>query len=132
MFESKQALPKEESTVYPQRLFQCLGEPTRLSTMLLLRRRRELCVCELVAALGQAQPKVSRHLAQLRHCGLLLDERRGQWVYYRLHPSLPPWALAVLDAASAAEEDRLGAMVARLEAMSEDPARVAAGAPACG
>jgi len=96
------------------RFFHCLGEPTRLGAMLLLHRRGALCVCELSAALNGSQPKVSRHLAQLRHCELLADERRGQWVYYRLHPSLPPWTLAILEEAAAAEADAIDRMQSRL------------------
>ncbi len=47
-------------------------------------------------ALGESQPKVSRHLAQLRNSGLLADRRQGQWVYYRLHPDLPDWVHELL------------------------------------
>jgi ArsR family transcriptional regulator len=114
------------------RLFHCLGEPTRLYAMLLLHERGELCVCELVAALDQSQPKVSRHLAQLRHCELLADERRGQWVYYRLHPALPAWALAILEQTVAAESDALSAMRQRLEYVAALPASPGRGAIACG
>lgn len=53
-------------------------------------------MCDLMEALQLDQPKTSRHLAELRKCGLLLDERRGKWVYYRLHPKLPDWARKVL------------------------------------
>jgi len=56
----------------------------------------ELCVCELTEALQEIQPKISRHLAQLRECGLLLDRRQGQWVFYRLNDALPDWAKLVL------------------------------------
>lgn len=112
--------------MHTHRFFHCLGESTRLYAMLLLHRQEELCVCELVAALEQSQPTISRHLAQLRHCGLVTDERRGQWVYYRLHPSLPVWARAILEQGAAAEEAALDGMQRRLEA----PA--GAGAVACG
>ena len=114
------------------RLFQCLGEPTRLNAMLLLHEHGELCVCELVAALEQAQPKVSRHLAQLRHCELVADERRGQWVYYRLHPALPPWALAIFGRAAEAEADALAAMRRRLAGAAGLPGSSERGAIACG
>jgi DNA-binding transcriptional ArsR family regulator len=53
-------------------------------------------LCELTAALDLAQPKISRHLALLRGCGLLEDRRNGQWVYYRLHPQLPRWARDII------------------------------------
>ena len=57
----------------PAALFKCLSDETRARATLLIAREGELCVCELVCALDDSQPKVSRHLAQLRGCGLLLD-----------------------------------------------------------
>ena len=110
----------------PQRLFHCLAEELRLLTVLLIHRQGELCVCELVVALEQKQPKISRHLAQLRHCNLLQDRRRGQWVFYRVHPGLAPWALAILEQAGAAEDSRLRLMEQRLTAMQGRPERTAA------
>ncbi|MCP5160883.1 MAG: metalloregulator ArsR/SmtB family transcription factor [Hahellaceae bacterium] len=77
-------------------LFKSLADETRLKTLLLITAKGELCVCELMAALQDTQPKVSRHLAQLRKAGLLSDRRQGQWVYYNLHPELPEWCLRVL------------------------------------
>jgi ArsR family transcriptional regulator len=73
-----------------------LADQTRLRILMLLVGKEELCVCELTQALELAQPKISRHLAILRESSLLLDRKSGLWVYYRLHPELPPWALAVL------------------------------------
>ena len=56
----------------------------------------ELCVCDLTDALQLSQPKISRHLADLRKCGLVLDTRKGKWVYYKLHPEIPSWELEVI------------------------------------
>ena len=84
----------------PTQFFKCLADETRLRCLILLQRRGELCVCELTQALQMSQPKISRHLALLRTCRLLQDRRQGAWVYYRLHPALPSWALAVLTAAA--------------------------------
>jgi ArsR family transcriptional regulator len=78
--------------------FKALCEPTRLRMLVLLSREGELCVCELTHALDEIQPKISRHLAQLREIGAVLDRRQGQWIYYRLNPGLPGWARAVLAA----------------------------------
>ena len=83
-------------SLIPTAVFKCLADDTRVRLMLLITREVELCVCELTHALEQSQPKVSRHLAQLRRCGLLADRRQGQWVYYRLHPQLPDWVVSVL------------------------------------
>lgn len=78
--------------------FQLLSDETRLRSLLLMQQEGELCVCELVYALGIIQPKVSRHLAALRDAGVVIDRRQGQWIYYRLHPDLPDWACQVIDA----------------------------------
>lgn len=80
----------------PLTFFKCLSEETRLKSLLLISSKQELCVCDLQDALSLSQPKVSRHLAELRKCELLIDERRGKWVYYKLNPSLPNWAKATL------------------------------------
>ena len=81
--------------------FQLLSDETRLRSVLLIHAEGELCVCELVQALGLIQPKVSRHLATLRDAGVLVDRRAGQWVYYRVNPRLPAWGRTIIDAAAA-------------------------------
>ncbi len=65
------------------RFFRVLGDPTRLQLLQLL-ESGEHSVSRLVAAVGQPQPRVSTHLACLRHCGLVTAERRGREVIYRL------------------------------------------------
>ncbi len=84
----------------PTQFFKCLADDTRLHATLLIASEGELCVCELMQALDDSQPKISRHLAQLRNCGVLDDVRRGQWVYYSLAPDLPQWAMQALQAAA--------------------------------
>ncbi len=107
----------------PLRLFKCLSDETRLLLTLLIRREGELCVCEMTHALEESQPKVSRHLAQLRNCGLLEDRREGQWVYYRLSGAVPDWVGEVLQAAEQGEAERLAALQARLASMGNRPER---------
>lgn len=99
----------------PTTLFKCLADETRARMMLLITRERELCVCELTCALDESQPKISRHLAQLRGCGLLQNRRRGQWVYYRLHPNLPGWVHELLSTVLDANQHWLGPDARRLE-----------------
>ncbi len=77
-------------------LFTLLSDETRLRCLLLLNKQKELCVCEFSNILDSIQPKISRHLAYLRKSGLVSDERRGQWVYYRLNPNLPAWAQNII------------------------------------
>jgi ArsR family transcriptional regulator len=64
-------------------LFKALSDETRLRIVILL-FKRELCVCQIEAALGISQTKASRHLALLRHLGLLKARRDGLWIYYTL------------------------------------------------
>ena len=87
-----------DSTDLALALFRALSDETRLRCLILLQQEGELCVCELTYALAAVQPKVSRHLAQLREAGIVADRRQGLWVYYRLHPELPGWAAEVLRA----------------------------------
>ena len=82
----------------PELYFRAMADATRLRVLRLLTLEGELCVCELTHALDEVQPKISRHLALLKEARLVLDERRGQWVYYRLNPALPAWIGEVLTA----------------------------------
>ena len=81
-----------------KQFFHLLSDDTRLRSLLLMQQQGELCVCELVFALGEIQPKISRHLAALREAGIVTDRRQGQWIYYQLNPDLPSWARQVLEA----------------------------------
>lgn len=112
----------------PQALqvFKCLSDETRLMLVLLIAQEQELCVCEMTQALQESQPKVSRHLAQLRLCGLLSDQREGQWVYYRLAPQLPEWAQEIIQAGSRGSVVQLTALTQRLTKMGDRPGRRAA------
>ena len=76
--------------------FKCLSDSTRLDILMLVMAKQNICVCELTEQLQLSQPKISRHLALLRNLSILLDQRQGQWVYYRLNPNLPKWANDVL------------------------------------
>lgn len=107
----------------PIELFKALSDLTRLQCILLIQHEQELCVCELMAALELSQPKVSRHLALLREVGLLEAERRGQWIYYRLSPTLETWVLSILTQAS--QQQNLTELTQRLTSIGDRPERVA-------
>ncbi len=67
-------------------LFKALSDETRLRILKLL-AHGELCVCEIVAAFGVGQPRVSFHLAALKNAGLVKDRKDGKWMYYRINES---------------------------------------------
>lgn len=107
----------------PAAVFKVLGDDNRLATLLLIQQQEELCVCELTEALELSQPRISRYLGQLRDLALVEDERRGQWIYYRLHSALPDWVITTLRAAREENWHDLEPMLARLAGMPNRPAR---------
>lgn len=107
----------------PVTLFKALADDTRLRIALLVTREQELCVCELTCALDLSQPKISRHLAQLRSNEILADRRQGQWVYYRLHPQLSEWARVLLRDTLTANLHWLNGDAQRLQCMGDRPQR---------
>lgn len=105
----------------PSQFYKCLSDDTRLHAMTLIYTEGELCVCELVAALNDSQPKISRHLAQLRNCGLLDDTRRGHWVFYSVANNLPEWAKEILRISSQVNTESLSAFQNNLQRMKNRP-----------
>ncbi|MGQ8364481.1 metalloregulator ArsR/SmtB family transcription factor [Glaciecola sp. 1036] len=99
----------------PLQFFKCLSDDTRLKSVLIVHQLEEACVCDLMQALELEQPKVSRHLAELRKCNVLIDERRGKWVYYRLHPRLPEWAINVIAQTAQNNQDYYREALAKLD-----------------
>lgn len=71
----------------PTNFFQILSDTTRIRILLLL-AEHELCVCQLTGALGMSQPRISRQLAVLKHGGLVISSRKGNWIYYKINPKL--------------------------------------------
>ena len=78
------------------KVMKALSDPNRVKILKLL-QRRELCVCELQAAIGLAQPTVSKHLKILEDAGLVTYRKDGLWVNYRLSDGNDsPYASALL------------------------------------
>jgi len=70
------------------RFFKSLADETRLKILWLLLAEEELCVCDVIGALGITQSKASRHLRYLYHLGWVTDRREGLLMNYRL--CVPP------------------------------------------
>ena len=92
----EQAETNVQQEIDPTQFYKCLTDEIRLKSLMLIQYQGELCVCELVAALKEIQPKISRHLALLRKSKILIDRKQEQWVYYRINPNLPGWAKSVI------------------------------------
>jgi ArsR family transcriptional regulator len=63
------------------KLFKALADETRLRILKLL-EVREMCVCEIMVALGLTQPTASHHLGILENVGLAKGRKEGKWVFY--------------------------------------------------
>ena len=66
------------------KIIKALAHPARLMIVDELAEQGERCVCELTELVGTDMSTVSRHLSQLKNAGLVVDEKRGTMVYYRL------------------------------------------------
>lgn len=73
--------------------FKALGDPARIRIVEFLWRPEteccsfedKVCACDMETVLGLSQPAVSHHMKILVQAGLVLSEKEGRWVYYRLN-----------------------------------------------
>jgi protein-tyrosine-phosphatase/DNA-binding transcriptional ArsR family regulator len=87
----------DPTDVNPITFYKCLTDTIRLKSLMLTHYHGELCVCELMEAMEEdSQPKVSRNLAVLKKANVITDRKHGQWVFYRINPTLPLWAKSVI------------------------------------
>lgn len=75
--------------------FKALGDPLRIRILEFLRRpdaeccsvQDKVCACDLEGLLGLSQPTISHHMKLLVQAGLVVAEKSGRWVYYRVDRS---------------------------------------------
>ena len=75
---------QQEITQLEANFCAALSDPNRLLILYAL-NEKALNVTDLSVELGVSQPTMSRHLKVLREAGLLLSEKRGTWVWYRVN-----------------------------------------------
>ncbi|MCE3555419.1 metalloregulator ArsR/SmtB family transcription factor [Pseudonocardia sp. RS11V-5] len=70
------------------RAFKALGDPVRLRLLSLIASHEggEACVCELTGVFDLTGPTISHHLKVLKEARLIIGDRRGTWIYYRVAP----------------------------------------------
>ena len=75
---------KDESTIHQiSQLLKEISLPARIRILLTI-GREEVCVCHLEAVLGMRQAYLSQHLMALRQAGVLITNRNGRFINYRL------------------------------------------------
>ena len=76
-----------------QQSFKALADPTRRQILELL-REGPLTAGEIGGHFPMTAATISHHLSVLREAGLVLDERRGKYIYYELNMTVMDELLA--------------------------------------
>lgn len=98
----------QDQAVELSHLFKAMADPVRLRLLSLIASHAggEACVCDLTDAFDLTGPTISHHLKVLRESGLITGDRRGTWIYYRVHPEVLARLSAVLTTTSEAVTGR--------------------------
>lgn len=75
---------REEEAEELGRLLKALGDPVRLRLISMVASQVEVCSCDLEGPLGRSQPTISHHTKILVEAGLLVGEKRGHWMWWRV------------------------------------------------
>jgi ArsR family transcriptional regulator len=67
-------------------IFGALSDPVRLRMLSLVAAENEVCSCALEEPLGKSQPTISHHTRILAEAGLIVGEKRGRWMWWRIVP----------------------------------------------
>jgi ArsR family transcriptional regulator, arsenate/arsenite/antimonite-responsive transcriptional repressor len=81
-------MPDETQAEVLAQAFAALADPIRLRLLSFIASANadEVCACDLLEPSGRSQPTVSHHMKILIEAGLILREKRGLWVWYRVVP----------------------------------------------
>jgi ArsR family transcriptional regulator len=77
----------EAEAVELGRVFGALSDPVRLRLLSLVASQVEVCSCDLERPLDRSQPTVSHHTKVLAEAGLIVGEKRGRWMWWRVDPA---------------------------------------------
>jgi len=78
------------------KVMKALSDPSRVKILKML-QHKDMCVCEVQAALGLAQPTISKHLKILDEAGLVGFNKDGLWVnYFLAEGTSSPYAATLL------------------------------------
>ncbi|GMA56987.1 transcriptional repressor SdpR [Alicyclobacillus sacchari] len=90
------------------KVFKAMSDPTRRKIIELL-KERPMTAGEIASHFKHAQPTVSRHLNVLKNADLVVDQREGTYVVYRLNTSVIQgwlnWLLDKFGGGSSNEQD---------------------------
>jgi ArsR family transcriptional regulator, arsenate/arsenite/antimonite-responsive transcriptional repressor len=76
-------------------VFKALSDPARLKILAYLSKPEDrkccgteegICACDLEDVTALSQPTVSHHMKCLISANLVIGEKRGKWMFYRIDP----------------------------------------------
>jgi ArsR family transcriptional regulator len=67
-------------------VFAALSDPVRLRLLSIVASEGEVCSCNLEGPLAKSQPTISHHTRVLSEAGLIVGEKRGRWMWWRIVP----------------------------------------------
>jgi ArsR family transcriptional regulator len=76
--------------------FNTLGSEQRLKILNLLRKKK-MNVSEIQEATGFEQSVVSHNLSRLKHCGFIIQEKKGKYRYYKINEKTIKKILDLID-----------------------------------
>lgn len=79
----KDSMIRESDIIKLSEVFKVIGDPTRIKIIFAL-SKCELCVCDIVEAIGMTQSAVSHQLRLLRNLKLVKFRKEGKSVVYSL------------------------------------------------
>lgn len=65
------------------KVLKAMAHPSRLFILEEL-EKSERCVCDLTEMIGADVSTISKHLSVLKHAGIVVDDKRGNQVFYQL------------------------------------------------
>ncbi len=95
-----------DQEAYKQRaaVLKAMAHPSRLAIIEAL-AEGERCVCDLQQLVGSDMSTVSKHLALMKHAGLVRDRKQGLKVYYSLEIECVHGFLACIDSVLQSRSD---------------------------
>ena len=88
----------EDQAAVLSAVFSALADPVRLQIYACIAATEEICSCNLEVPVGKSQPTISHHTAKLASAGLIVGERRGRWMWWRVVPGMAEASLHAIRA----------------------------------
>ncbi len=68
-------------------MFKALSDPIRRKILLML-KNNDMTAGEIAEGFDISKPSISHHLNTLKQAGMVMDERKGQYIYYSINTSV--------------------------------------------